>query len=165
MTIPPLPDPKSLFDAVKWATDLLPRLWRFVTGSRSRVPRDTIRVVPIPRKNRWNSASVGGNPAMQVVCSLHVTNITDDTVKILRAYIKRPHTDSWDVDTILHNPYGRRVAGGSYPIPPKQTAEVHALFFVVPPVREKGKEFKAKVVLIDQFGNEHKLKKISFPFL
>ncbi len=49
-------------------------------------------------------------------------------------------------------------------IPQGGVSDLRFDFFVQPPVSEEGKPFKADVAIIDQFGNEHWLKGLKFPY-
>jgi hypothetical protein len=51
---------------------------------------------------------------------------------------------------------------GHYSIPPGATTELSADFWVTPPICKEGEDFKAAVSVVDQFGNEHKVKGIVF---
>jgi hypothetical protein len=51
---------------------------------------------------------------------------------------------------------------GRYPILPGATTEVCTDFIVKPPILEEGQDFKTTVILIDQLGNEHKVKNVVF---
>jgi hypothetical protein len=51
---------------------------------------------------------------------------------------------------------------GSHEIPPRFTTEASADFWVQPPVKRMGQDFRAMVTIIDQFGNRHKVKNVLF---
>lgn len=103
--------------------------------------------------------STGNEPTMQVVSSWHVTNITNNQLFILGARIVKPRTDG---HVFVEHPETRIF--GSYPILPGDTSEVSADFWIQPPVKEKGQPFKARIVLIDQYGNEHKTSNVVFEY-
>ncbi len=103
--------------------------------------------------------SSDGGPAMQIVSRWYVTNVTDRPVNILAAPMPRPKTTG-HVITRHHN----RDIYGRYTVPPGGTTEVSVDFWVKPPVRREGEEFKATIVLIDQFGNDHKVKNVLFGY-
>ena len=58
----------------------------------SGVPREAIRIVPSPHSLLWCSASVAGKPAMQVMATFHVTNITKQPISIPQAHLEPPGT-------------------------------------------------------------------------
>lgn len=147
----------GIFAALKWGRSAFKKLWHFITRFKPRVPRETIRIVPQSSHCRWSEASVSGRPAMQLSGEWHVTNIIVEPVRVLSSRIKRPRTEGM---TITRHPeqdiYGR------YPILPHQTSEVHSHFMLVPSVRRVGENYKATVILTDQFGNDHKIRNVVF---
>jgi len=147
----------GIFAAFKWGRGLLVKAWHFVTRSKPKVPRETIRILPQMRGCWWGNGSVAGKPAMQVVGRWHVTNITGDNVRLLGARLLKPKTEG---HVLTRHP--QENIYGSYPILPGETTEVDSDFWVIPPMRKEGEDFKTSVVLIDQYGNEHKIKNVIF---
>jgi hypothetical protein len=98
-------------------------------------------------------------PAMQIVGRWYVTNITTSDVRVLAARLRRRSpTGMVATRDIESNRLGR------VSIPPGDTSEVSVDFWVQPPVRREGEEFRATVVLIDQFGNEHEVRNVVFKY-
>jgi hypothetical protein len=127
--------------------------WVRVTWRKLRYnsyPRDTIRVVKHPDPSWWHMGSVSGEPAMQVVGTWYVTNITDTAVRVLAARLENPRRDG--------------TVSLTQPISPGDTTRVATDFWVSPPVRSEGQEFRATVVLVDQYGNEHRVKNVVFRY-
>ena len=147
----------GVFAAFKWGRGFMVGVWRFVTRYKPKVPRETIRILPQMHGCWWGNGSVSGKPAMQVVGRWHVTNITGDNVRLLGAKLLKPKTEG---NVLTRHP--RENIFGSYPILPGETTEVTSDFWVIPPVRKEGEDFKTSVVLIDQYGNEHKTKNVIF---
>ncbi len=147
----------GVFAAFKWGRGSLVSAWHFVTRYKPKVPRETIRILPQIRGCWWGNGSVAGKPAMQVVGRWHVTNITGDNVRLLGARIIKPKTEG---HVLTRHPHENIF--GSYPILPGETTEVDSDFWIIPPMRKEGEEFKTPVVLIDQYGNEHKIKNVVF---
>jgi hypothetical protein len=148
----------AIVAALKWGKDWFRRSWRFVTRYRPRVPRETIRAIPNVHETWWALGSMNGKPAMQVVARWHITNIIDAPVFLLRAFLLHPRTEAQMV-LVGHpdrNVYGR------YPIEPGSTTEGSTDFWIVPPIRKEGEELNATIVLVDQYGNEHKVKGVVF---
>ena len=121
------------------------------------VPRKTVRIVPKSNERWWHMGSSNNEPAMQVVTSLHVTNITDEPVTILSAIIKPTDTQG-----MVFTQHPDENIYGEYPILPRRTTSVSVDFFIKPPIKEKGKNFRARIILVDQYGNRHKTPKITF---
>lgn len=122
-------------------------------------PRKTIRIAEHRDRPWWHMGTSGGQPAMRVVGNWNVRNTTDGPVDILAARLVNPKTDG-SVLTRRHD----GVIFGRYTLPPGATTEISADFWVVPPVRKKGQQFSATVVLTDQFGNDHKVRNVKFRY-
>jgi hypothetical protein len=121
------------------------------------IPRETLRFVPALHGNRWHMGSFNERPAMQVVGDWRVTNIARLPVHLLHARLVKPATTG----SVMVTEPDRRVVSTD-PIPPGATTWASVLFWVQPPVRRVGENFTATVVIVDQFGNEHRLKKVVF---
>jgi len=119
----------------------------------STIPRETIRIIPNHHERWWHMGKSGNEPAMQVVTKLHVTNITDEPVTILSAKIKPTNTSGH-----VFTRHPEENVYGTFPILPRHTVPVSADFWIKPPVKKPGDNFKATVFLIDQYGNTHKTK-------
>jgi len=53
---------------------------------------------------------------------------------------------------------------GSYMIPDGATTDLSNDFWIIPPYKEKGQAFAADIAILDQFGNEHWIKNVEFPY-
>lgn len=124
---------------------------------RPEIPRETIRIVPQPAGHRWHMGSVASRPAMQVVSDWFITNITNQPIHLVGAHITRPRTNGF---VLVRHP--QRNIYGPYVIPPGFTTEATADFWIQPPVRKVGQDFKATIVIVDQFGNKHAVRKVLF---
>lgn len=140
----------------KWLARLGKKARHSITRHRPRVPRETIRVVTHARENWWGMGSKNKEPAMQVSGHLNVTNITDEPVRLLATRIVSPRKARTDGMLFIRHP--EKDIYGSYPIIPKGTTEVSLDFWVQPPILGEAKNLKTTVILVDQFGNEHKVK-------
>jgi hypothetical protein len=147
----------GIFATFKWGRGLLKRLWHFVSRYKPRVPRETVRILPQLHGCWWSDGLVGGKPAMQVAGRWHVTNITGDNVYLLAARTTKPKTEGHV--SIMHP---NENIFGSYPILPGETTEVISDFWIIPPVRKVGEDFKTTVILTDHYGNEYKIKNLIF---
>jgi hypothetical protein len=49
--------------------------------------------VPLPDKATWKPAAIEGRPAMHVSAEWKATNITDNSVQIVRAYVEQPSAE------------------------------------------------------------------------
>ena len=97
-------------------------------------------------------------PAMQITSYWYVTNTTDRPVNILNAYIKKPFTQGHVLTKDVHSEYH-----GSYPIPPFATTDLHADFWITPPICKEGKNINVDIVFVDQYGQRRTIKNIIFP--
>jgi len=143
------------------------RCWHWSTRYRPRIPRKTLSIWPMRRHplmsdQRWRTASVGDQPAMQIVSEWQVTNRAKKAMHIHRARIVRPRKARTDGEVYVIDP--RTNLAGDGMLAPRSIAEVMTQFFVRPPVCQEGEDFKAKLVFTDQFGYEHKTKWIVFKY-
>ena len=111
---------------------------------------------------RWYTASVGYQPAMQIISAWQVTNRAKQAIHIRRVRIVRPRKARVDGAVFVLEP--RTDLTGARMLAPRSYAEVMTEFLVHPPVCHAGQDFKAKLVFTDQFGNKHKTKWIVFEY-
>lgn len=137
--------------AVGWITGLWKRLSVWLSSRTSRgVPRQTLRIVPLPNASSWQRGTSMGKPCLIAKLDLSITNIDDHAVSLVKANIKRPPV----LSPILARPS---------PIPPKEVALASAFFIIEPPPKHViGKPFIADVIVIDQYGNAHHVPRVKF---
>ena len=137
-----------------WATRLLP--------PTPRVPTETVRIVRHPLPAWWHMGRKGGVPAMQVDARFYVTNVTDNPVSILGCKLKPTGANQvLDGDTATRHPE-ENVYSPEFPILPGCTSDVSISVWIFPPMLDVGQELTADILLIDQFGNEHKCPQTTF---
>ncbi len=141
----------------RWGRRLWQRVNKKVLRRSAGAPVETIRIVDHPEKPWWHMGSVKGSPAMQIVGCWYVTNIIDRPVYVLAGRLTKPKTDG-----MISTKHTDCEFFGTYPIPVGSTTELSADFWVKKPVRDEGEDFTSSVVLIDQFGNEHKVRNVVF---
>lgn len=126
------------------------------------VPSKTMILIPVSRNNAlwWHMGAMDDQPAMQIVGDLNVTNISKYGVFVMGAKLRKPKA----VGHALVRAHKSDMYGTKHVIPQGAVSDLRFDFFVQPPVCEKGKSFKADVAIIDQFGNEHWLKGLEFPY-
>lgn len=125
--------------------------------SKPVVPTETLRMVQDVHSSFWGLGSVGGVPAMQVVLDGHVTDISGNPNRILSVEIPKPLTHA-DMVLLSNGHDARR----PQILAPHECAEIRVCFFLQPVVGEKGKSWKSPVILVDQYGNRHKIKNCVF---
>ena len=127
------------------------------------VPSKTMILIPVSRQNAlwWHMGSMGDQPAMQIVGDLNITNISKYDVVVMGAKLRKPKA----IGHALVRSRDSSMYSQKHSIPQGGISDLRFDFFVQPPVSEKDKLFKADVAIIDQFGNEHWLKGLEFPYL
>jgi hypothetical protein len=132
------------------------------------VPGETLRIA---RKNEsfcwWHMGAMGSDPTMQVVAEFYVSNIYDKPVRIAQAEL---HYGFWGrKSTYGHATVPQRPDGGNYwgryDIPPNESRDATIDFWVYPPIAKENTEFRASSIsLFDQFGNRHRIRKVTFGY-
>lgn len=136
----------------------LRNLWHFITRYRARVPRGTIRITAQEGLQRWSEATVDGSRATSLDGRWRVANVLPDReVLIVGARIAGYRAQHVFINT--QHPE-RDIYSPEYLIPPLTVSKVMTDFYFVPPITKPGCDLKASLVLIDQYGNEHKLKTV-----
>lgn len=142
---------------IKLVGYLWTKLWYFLTRYRPKVPRETIRVIPRRDGNRWSLGSSKGEPSMQVVCGLYVTNISDLDVLICEVSLRKPKTVG---HIFVRHPH--EDIYGTYSIPAGQTTEAVANFWIKPPICKEDEILLVDIDFVDQFRNSHRVRKVEF---
>ena len=119
------------------------------------VPRKTMIVMPLSRPNAlwWHMGTMNGQPAMQVVGTLSVTNISQHAVHVMHARLRKPR---------LQGEAFTPSQSGNAAIPERAVCEVTLHFWIQPVRRARRGVIKLDVSLVDQFGNDHWLRRLSF---
>jgi hypothetical protein len=104
--------------------------------------------------------TLNGQPAMQIVGDLNLTNITDFNIVLNGARLKKPKA----VGNAFVREDGSRFYGPTYPIPARAITDLRFDILVQPPVAPVGAVFKADVAIVDNFGNEHWIKQLEFNY-
>lgn len=122
------------------------------------VPKQTLKVLPMPGSETWwHMGAKGKEPAMQVVARFYATNLTG-THNLLAMYAKlrKPASMGNASFVVNHKSIDK--------LEPKCTAMVHVDFWIRPPIKNAGEEFVADVGIVDQWGQEHWIKKVKFRY-
>lgn len=115
-------------------------------------------ILPHQQQNWWHMGRTGDQkPTMQIVGYWYITNTTDQPINVLNCYIKRPWTQGHVSLKDVHSSYH-----GSYPIPPHTTTDLHAYFWIHPPIRKEGRDLKLDIVFVDQYGQKRTLENTVF---
>ena len=118
-------------------------------------------IVPSRTHNVWLPAlSSDARPAMSVSGHWHVRNRSSRDIYLTRAFIAEPLTEG----TAPAVRWQRSGEFGNRPIRPGSICEVLATFWVQPPVCGPDEEFRTRVVLVDQFENQHAIDGVKFRY-
>ena len=133
-------------------------IWRWFQrpwGSSSKTKhRVELKIVPDHGMCQWQEGSIGlEKQAMLVHCKLYLTNVTPvRPYQILDTYINKPFVRGY-----IHP----RLREKELPLPPeigdaRLANQFEARFTISPPVCESRSVFTCDVVLVDQFGEDHR---------
>ena len=140
-----------------WAANQFVKIMHFFTRYKPKTPRETIKIIPDLHQCWWHMGSMDKEPCIQVVGRFHVTNTTDKPLKLLRAYVVKPRTEGHiDVRHSQSQYYG------GYELLPARATPGSMDFWIKPPIRKKGQDFRVDIVIVDQYDNKHTLKKVQF---
>lgn len=125
------------------------------------VPRKTIVMVPRggTRDHIWRirHEKEHEGPEMRVHGYFKVTNISKFTILLVVAKMKRPKA----FGHVSVNRVGS-AGWGAYGIPAASTTDLAFNFRLAPPIRKESEDFVTDIAIVDQFGNEHWIKKVRF---
>jgi hypothetical protein len=126
------------------------------------VPTKTVILIPVARPDAlwWHMGSMDSQPVMQIAGDLSATNISKFEIVLMGAKLRKPNASG----LALVSERGSHICTQKNAIPLGAVSGLRFDCFVQPPVRKKGEPFKADVAIIDQFGNEHWLKGLKFPY-
>ena len=145
--------------AFAWAFEKIKKIFRPSSATYD-IPRKTLILLQ-PQHNAtwWHMGAMGKEPAMQVVADLRVTNISRYNILISAVKLKMPKVigHAGIIDHAVEE-------NGEFLIPENGTCRVRFHCWVVPPVKQKDQDFVADIALIDQYGNEHWMKKVKFTY-
>ena len=148
-------------------TGFFKKFWKwirkiFISSSATfDIPKKTIIIVPQAHRKStwWHMGRSGDKPAMQISGDFTVTNITKSNILLTVAKMKKPkalgHVMVKDLNSQYH---------GSYYIPSGATTKLTFDFWIIPPIKEVKQNFTADIAIVDQFGNEHWIKKVEFKY-
>lgn len=103
----------------------------------------------------------GKNPTMQIVARFFFTNLTNEPIKVLHTLLAVRYR-KWGLVPINKKVEGmvmvrssRENIYGDYFIPSRLTTEASADWWIEPPIKRQGQNFRGRVCFIDNFGNKH----------
>lgn len=154
---------KISFSFLKAFLELWRKLFPKKGGSKIyyEIPKHTIVVAPNPDTGStwWHMGSSSGQPAMQIAGHFNVTNVTKYAVILSAVKMKKPRY----MGTVMVK-NSKSNYHGMYQIPPGGFTDMSFDFWIMPPFKKKGESFVADIAVLDQFGNEHWIKKVNFRY-
>ncbi|HEY3333081.1 MAG TPA: toll/interleukin-1 receptor domain-containing protein [Capsulimonadaceae bacterium] len=131
----------------------------------SAVPACTLRLAEKPLGSCW--WHLGGNidrPAMQIAGLVLATNVSSYSIRITKAVLAHGFLGTKrEVGVVMVGGDASDSILGTFDIPAGQSRTVSVNFWLLPPVIDANSHFIAHaVILFDQFGNKHVLKRVSF---
>jgi hypothetical protein len=158
----------KLASAIGIAFHGLVKLLRRAPATPDGVPSKTVAIVQQPRINAlwWSEGSMGDRPMLQVVGDFNITNVWSNDIKLAGALLRYKR---WFVLTRTIRGESsvkdlQSVYSGTYHIPPNQMTWLRVSFHFIPRdgMPRGVAVLKASVAVIDQFGNHHWTKRLSF---
>jgi hypothetical protein len=132
---------------VSWLRNIAARL-----SGRPIIPRQTLSILPEGNSLFCNTGMFYNEPATSLRGAWYITNITDRPVSLLAARIKSPRkaagTEASIKESVLQ--------------PDGSPQRIPIQFLIYPAVHQEGKPFKATIVFVDQYRNEHIFKNLLF---
>jgi hypothetical protein len=123
---------------------------RVATAITRRKPK--VHVHPVVGNEIWCIANSGNVEYMHIVCWAHVTH--DDSKQAVIIMGVYPEGTTPQVDTVSHEV-----------IPPGTMVKTQLSAIVAPILGIKGKPWKGRLILVDQFHRKHKTQKIVFKWV
>jgi hypothetical protein len=120
-------------------------------------PLQTIRIVENPHDASWQIAGTKQVSGMYVHAGVFVTNITTQPIKVLATYLESKNAPGTVfVKHPTQNMYG------IYTIEPGATSHATLSYWVKSSKSNRQSDFSSRLILVDQFGNRVRSKKILF---
>jgi hypothetical protein len=141
--------------------------WSSMLASKQRgtlaVPKQTMILIPLASSNalRWSMGTQDGQPCMQIVGDLHLTNIFEHSVYVRGVKLKKPRASGY----VTVKAQASRLHSQDHATPSGRVTQLRFVIMVQPPVLGKGEVFKGNIAITDQFGNDHWIKNLKFPYL
>ena len=102
----------------------------------------------------WHNAELRGAPAMSIHSKWYATNLTNEPMWLLAAYLENPRTEAM----MLLTKSPESDLFDKFPILPGVPGEVIVDLCIQPVVCKHGQSFTGKIVFVNQFNKKHKVK-------
>lgn len=117
------------------------------TFAAARERKRALHIVWHEKNSSWHMGTDCGQPAMQVMADATLTGRERDPIQILRARIEGGKTEVDLIERLV--------------CPENEPARYRIMFFVQPPAAKKGKPWKGRIVLIDQYNRKFGSRKLT----
>ena len=143
---------KFLINAITWLQNNWAKVKPWVTlvalASGKKVPKDTFRIVLDARDPAWwHMGRRKDKPVTQIHACYYATNITDEKMLIVGCKLKPEGADQ----TYDFEPYIEQMLDDGKTTP---TTLVSVEGIIHPAITREGEVLHARVIFVDQFGNE-----------
>jgi hypothetical protein len=156
----------ALGSIAKWGWAPVHRIWSTIRPTRTQNTVSPLRFVLNEHQSLWSHSSNNGQPGTYVHGHWHVTNVTDRDFVLLTARLSgydaqfpRVMTQSPSADQ-----FGVRTFASKNPILAGQLSEVAADFHFFPAILHGRDPFVADVIFTDNYGDEHRIRSVRFPY-
>jgi hypothetical protein len=153
-----IPFIKPLFEGMRSARDFFVRNPdRKKSGHAIEIPKKTLIFLPQihPLAVAWGLAKIGEKPGMQITAKLQATNTSKYGIRPSGAKLLDPK----GVEVVQHMLLVEEPDSGIHRstdiIPPRSIGRVSVHFIAMPLAGTPGRTLPVKILILDQFGNEH----------
>jgi hypothetical protein len=120
-----------------------------------------LSIVVDPSQSWWHMGKQDNADAMQIVLRGHVTNNDEDRGVIFLHATLPVHNEKHGLVSVRDSKSGYH---GKYVVNPREVTEFSAHFFLSPPVKKVGEDFRTDIVIVDNFDRRHPIKRVLFPY-
>ena len=127
--------------------------------------RRALRFVPLDHQRWWHLAKQQDDSfASQISLHIEAANVTDRPVRIVKVRLIRPKAKSELLHALLTLPMaGSPYHSHKHPVPPHGSVTASMHIMARGALAQQGKPLRVTLGLIDQFGEEYRLKGITIP--
>jgi hypothetical protein len=153
-----IPFLKPLFEGMRAARDFFRRNPdRKKSGHAIDIPKKTLIFLPEihPFAVAWGLAKIGDKPGMQITARLQATNTSQYGIRPSGAKLLDPKGVEIIQHMLLVVEPDIDTDGSTNIIPTRSIGRVSLHFIVTPVTGKPGQPMHVKILVLDQFGNEH----------
>jgi hypothetical protein len=128
-------------------------------------PKKTLNLAPKPREECWwRIGKRREGPTMHIAGTMGATNISPVPIRVAQAELRYGFLGRKRISgTVMASGSMGENIYGAFDIQPNERRDLTFEFWVYPPVRDSWETFTPhSLTFIDQFGNKHSVKRITF---